>query len=209
MTNEKPNERVIAYVGRHGSTKANEEDRYRGQSDIPLDEKGRQDARELADFMATKTIGQAWTSDLSRSKDTANEVLKGRGIRATPLESLRPLDAGKFTGKKKSDHQQEMNYYHMNKDSRIPGGESINEVNDRVRAPLFRAFRAGMRTGEPSFISAHSSVIHALGQLLHNNHTHALVDPGGAVEVIFDGRKFQARPIFKPKKETKESAYAS
>jgi len=202
-------EKIIAYVARHGTTELNEENKYRGQKDVPLDDKGREDAKTLAKFMADKPIGQAWTSDLSRAKDTAKEVLKGRGIKATPLESLRPLDAGKYTGQKKSDHAEDMKYYHKNTNVRIPGGESIDGMNKRVRTPLFKAFRIGLRTGKPSFISAHSSVIHSLGHLLHDDHTHALVEPGGLVKVVFDGKKFHAKPVLKPKKESKETAYAS
>ena len=210
MADEKSNRQIVAYVVRHGDTALNDQNRYRGQKDIPLNDKGKQDARALAKFMANKPIGQAWTSDLSRARDTAKEILKGRGIKAVSLESLRPLDAGKFTGKKKDDHVEDMKYYHENTDARIPGGDSIDGMNKRVRTPLLRALRAGVRTGKPSLISAHSSVIHSLGNLLHEDHKHALVEPGGVVAVTFDGKKFQAEPVFKPKKEKEEvSAYAS
>jgi broad specificity phosphatase PhoE len=206
-------EQVVAYVGRHGTTALNKEDRYRGQKDVPLDDQGKQEAQEQAEFLANKPIGQAWSSDLSRAKDTAKAVLKGRNIKATPLESLRPLDAGKYTGQKKKDHEQDMKYYHEHTDERIPGGDSIDGMNKRVSRPLLRAMRAGLRTGKPSYLSAHSSVIHSLGHLLHNNHKAALVEPGGVVAVVFDGKKFYAVPVLKPKKEEAqegaESAYAS
>jgi broad specificity phosphatase PhoE len=202
-------DQVVAYIGRHGTTALNESDRYRGQADVPLDDQGKQDAKAQAKFMADKPIGQAWTSNLSRSKDTAKAVLKGRGIKAIPLSSLRPLDAGKFTGEKKSEHKEDMKYYHEHTDARIPGGESIDGMNKRVRPVLLKGLRAGVRTGKPSYFSAHSSVIHSLGNLLHGDHEHALVEPGGVVAVTFDGKKFQAKPVFKPKKEKQESAYAS
>lgn len=205
------NERVIGYVGRHGDTTYNDQKKFRGQADVPLNDKGKQDARDQAAFMADKPIGQAWTSDLSRAKDTAKEVLRGRQIKASSLQTLRPLDAGKYTGEKKDDHKEAMKYYHEHTDVPIPGGESIDQMNSRVRRPLFRGFRAALRTGKPSYFSAHSSVIHSLGHLLHNDHKHALVEPGGVVEVTFDGKKFNAKPVFKPKKQEEQdsSAYAS
>lgn len=202
-------DQVICYVGRHGDTTLNDEDRYRGQKNIPLNDKGRQDAKDQAAFMADKQIGQAWTSPLSRAKDTVKEVLKGRGIKATVSQKLLPLDAGKYTGQKKSDNKDQMKYYHEHTDVPIPGGESIDEMNDRSRPPLFKAFRAGLRTGKPSFVSAHSSVIHSLGNHLHGDHKAALVEPGGVVAVVFDGKKFRAVPVFKPKAESAETAYAS
>jgi broad specificity phosphatase PhoE len=203
------NEQIIAYVGRHGTTELNKEDRYRGQKDVPLDDQGREDAKSQAEFMADKEIGQAWTSPLSRAKDTAKEVLKHRGIKAVTSEGLLPIDAGKYTGEKKTDHAKQMKYYHEHTDIPIPGGESIDGMNTRVRRPLFKGFRIALRTGKPSFFSAHSSVIHSLGHLLHEDHKAALVEPGGVVMVTFDGKKFNAIPVFKPKKESEKSAYAS
>ncbi len=216
MAGENPNEQVICYVSRHGTTDWNANSgngggRYRGQKDIPLDAQGREDAKEAARFLANIKFGQAWSSDLSRSKDTAKEILKGKGIKVIPLASLKPLDSGKFTGMQKDDAKEDMKYYQEHTDVRIPGGESIDGMHKRVRPPVFKAFRAGLRTGKPSLLAVHSSVIHSIGHLLHDDHTAALVEPGGVIEVIFDGKKFHAKPIFKAKndKGTGEAHYAS
>lgn len=202
-------EKTVAYVVRHGSTKLNEENRYRGQKNVPLDDKGKNDAKELAKFFADKEIGQAWSSPLARATDTVKEILKEKGIKSTKDRGLLPLDAGKFTGMKKDDAQADMKYYHEHTDERIPGGESIDRMHKRVRPILFKAFRAGLRSGKPSLVSAHSSVIHSLGAILHENHKAALVEPGGVVKVVFDGKNFNAIPVLKPKQEKEESAYAS
>lgn len=202
-------EQVVAYFGRHGSTELNQEDRYRGQKNVPLDDQGRKDAEEQKEFLADKNIGQAWTSPLSRARETAKTVLKDHGLRATSNDALLPLDAGKYTGEKKSDYADKMKYYHEHTDVPIPGGESIDEINKRVRRPVFKALRAGVRTGKPSYVSSHSSVIHSLGQILHGDHKAALVEPGGVVAVTFDGKNFKAKPVFRPKKESEETAYAS
>jgi broad specificity phosphatase PhoE len=201
-------EKTVAYVVRHGTTKLNEENKYRGQKDAPLDDKGKEDAKALAKFMADKEVGQAWMSPLSRSRDTAKAVLKGRGVKSIPMKALLPLDAGKFTGMKKDDAKADMAYYHDHPSVPIPGGESIEDMHKRVRPVLMKAFRAGVR-GKPSLITAHSSVIHSLGHILHEDHKAALVEPGGAVQIIFDGKKFHAKPVLKPKKEKEQSAYAS
>src|SRR5258708_6911942 len=208
MADEKKDQ-VVAYVVRHGTTKLNEENRFRGQKDIPLDEKGKKDTEELAKFFADKQIGQAWTSPLMRAKDTAKKLLKGRKVKVTPAKQLLPLDAGKYTGMKKDDPNANMKYYHDHTNERIPDGESIDGMHDRVRPVLFKAFRAGLRTGKPSLVSAHSSVIHSLGAILHEDHKAALVEPGGVVAVTWDGKKFNAKPGFKPKQEKEYSGYAS
>lgn len=200
-------EKTVAFIVRHGTTKLNEENRYRGQKDVPLDDQGKQDAKQAAEFLKNQPIGQAWTSDLGRAKSTAKEILKGRKIQAASTKALRPLDSGKFAGQKKDDHKKEMEYYHEHTNERIPGGESIDEANNRMRKPLLKAFRAGVR-GKPSLVSAHSSVIHSAGDLLHNNHKAALVKPGGIVKIVYDGKNFKAKPVFKARME-EENHYAS
>jgi broad specificity phosphatase PhoE len=208
-TNEKPSGQVVCYAVRHGRTVANEENKFRGQMNIPLDENGKQDAKDAAEFLKDKTIGQAWTSPLSRSKDTAKVILKGRGIKAIPDEGLLPLDSGKLSGKSKEKHRSQMDYYEANPDKTIPGGESLDDLHERARRPLLKALRVGLRTKKPSLISAHASILHVLGELLHGDHEVALTEPGGIVEVSFDGKRFHAKPIFKAKEETKETQYAS
>ena len=205
-------EKTVAYVVRHGTTDLNAEDRYRGQLNIPLDKKGKEDAESLRDFFKDKEIGKAWTSDLSRASDTARTILRGKNIPATRDADLRPLDAGKFAGKKKSESKDEMKKYQNDTSKKIPGGESIDNLHSRNRRPLLKALRAGIN-GKPSLVSTHSSVIHSLGHILHGKHDVALVEPGGVVAVNWDGKKFNAKPIVKPKtkvsKVEKNPEYAS
>ena len=103
---------------------------------------------------------------MARATDTAKAILKPKGIKAVPVKTLLPLDAGKFTGMKKDDAKADMKYYHEHTADRIPGGESIEGMHKRVTPILFKAFRAGIRTGKPSLVSAHSSIIHSLGHIL-------------------------------------------
>lgn len=209
-------DKTVAYVVRHGTTDLNSSDpdkaRYRGQLNVPLDKKGKEDAEQLREFFKDKKIGKAWTSDLSRASNTAKTILQGRNIPATRDADLRPLDAGKFSGKKKSEYKDEMEKYQKDTSKKIPGGESIDNLHRRNRRPLLRAMRAGIN-GDPSLVSTHSSVIHSLGHILHGKHDVALVEPGGAVAVNWDGKKFSAKPILKPKKNEskaeKNPEYAS
>src|SRR5579885_2523768 len=96
-------EKTVAFIVRHGSTRLNDENKYRGQLDVSLDERGKREAKEVAEFLKNQQIGQAWTSDLRRAKDTAKEILKGRGLKAIPTEKLRPLDSGKFGERAKTN----------------------------------------------------------------------------------------------------------
>jgi len=197
--------KTVAYIVRHGTTDLNAQDKYRGQIDTPLDSKGKKDAEDLRKWFKDKKIGKAWTSDLARAKDTANTILQGKKTPATRSGDLRPLDAGDLAGKPKdAKHKAIMQKYQDDTSKTIPGGESIDNLHSRTRRPLFQAFRAGLK-GDPSLVSTHSSVIHSVGHHLHDNHEAALVEPGGVVEVTWDGKKFHAKPVFKPKTKKAEA----
>lgn len=189
----------VAYVVRHGTTELNSQGKFRGDKDIPLDAKGRKDAQQAAEFLKDKDLGNAYSSDLSRAKDTAKAVVGDKFVDTT--ENLRPLDVGNLAGKKKSEHMSEIAAIQKDHSLRLPGSdENLADFDQRIRHPLLKAFHAGIRTGKPSVVFTHASVIHGLGHLLHNDHEHNLVKPGGIVQVSFNGKDFIAEPVFKSKK---------
>ncbi|HKG04453.1 MAG TPA: histidine phosphatase family protein [Conexibacter sp.] len=72
-------------LARHGETDDNVPPlRFQGQRDTPLNERGREQARELADRVAAleQPVASLWASDLSRARETAEIV--GERIGLTP-----------------------------------------------------------------------------------------------------------------------------
>jgi len=61
-------------VWRHGRTEWNLAGRVQGQTDVPLDEVGREQAREAAARLASLQPTRIITSDLSRALETADEL---------------------------------------------------------------------------------------------------------------------------------------
>ena len=57
-------------------------------------------------------------------------------------------------------------------------------------------------------VVAHSSIIHELGNVVHNDHTSTLVRPGGVAAVSFDGKAFSAKPLIRPLTD-KDGKYAA
>jgi len=119
---------------RHGGTGLNgtaETDKIRGWKDIPLNDRGRQQAVELGKKYAGK-IDYIATSDLSRAHDTAKEIAKTN--KKSPVEitaDLRPWDMGKFQGQHSSEVQGQLSHYVDNPEKPIPGGENFNSFKDR------------------------------------------------------------------------------
>lgn len=68
------------YFLRHGQTDWNLESRYQGQVDIPLNETGIRQGKEVAERLRSTPIDACYASPLRRAQDTAKFVLEGRDI---------------------------------------------------------------------------------------------------------------------------------
>ncbi|MHC1771255.1 MAG: histidine phosphatase family protein [Flexilinea sp.] len=122
---------------RHGQTDWNIEGRYTGQSDVPLNESGRQQAESLAALLATQHFAAVYTSDLSRARETAEIIAAPHKISVNVEPRLREINQGEWEGL-------HFNFIRAQYDDlwkqrfidpagvRPPGGETINEVAARI-----------------------------------------------------------------------------
>jgi broad specificity phosphatase PhoE len=126
---------------RHGQTDWNLEGRYHGQSDVPLNDKGRSQAHRLAQFLEGQTFAAIYTSDLSRAKETA-EIIAQTIPSPVILESrLREINQGEWEGQLvetiKARYAGLWNERIIDPTNvRPPGGETVGEVAKRVYAAL-------------------------------------------------------------------------
>jgi len=83
---------------RHGETDWNAAGRLQGHTDRPLNDYGRQQARELADRLAGDDIEAVYASDLARARETA-EILGARlGLEVVIDPDLREKNWGNWEG---------------------------------------------------------------------------------------------------------------
>ena len=83
---------------RHGETDWNRERRFQGHADPPLNEAGREQARELAGLLAGEQSEAVYSSDLRRARETA-EILAARlDAEVVALRELREIDVGSWQG---------------------------------------------------------------------------------------------------------------
>lgn len=87
------------YLVRHGETVDNARQVMQGQTQGELNEKGREQARQVAERLAKEHFDAIVSSDLHRSVQTAEIIAAPHGlpVRTTPL--LRERDWGSFTGR--------------------------------------------------------------------------------------------------------------
>jgi broad specificity phosphatase PhoE len=209
MPDQSSSPRIVAYFVRHGQTTLNAEGRFRGPADPPLDDKGFEDAEKLSRYFQNIDLGEAWASDKVRAVQTAEAILDPKGQVANQTPDLHALNVGYLSGEMKDapDNRASVEYHQDHPDDAFPDGESLNAFRKRVRPVILRAIHSGYQSGKPSLVVAHSSIIHELGNVVHNDHTKTIVKPGGVAAVTFDGKHFNANPIIKPANQ--KDAYAA
>lgn len=190
---------IVAYVARHGQTTLNKDGCFRGNKNPPLDETGIAQAHQLAKLFSTIDVSHIFCSDKVRATNTAEIISKRKGNKIHKSEALRALNVGDFSGQKRTpESEADLQKYLDDPDTKIPGGESLNEFKSRIRPCIQEAIELYTECGEPPLIVAHSSVIHETGSMIFGDHKSVLVEPGGAIAIYISNGKLGAEAIFKP-----------
>jgi broad specificity phosphatase PhoE len=85
-------------LARHGETDWNAARRVQGHTDVPLNERGREQARALAEELQDEPLDAVYASDLLRAHETARIVAASRGLGVTVLPQLRERNFGTWEG---------------------------------------------------------------------------------------------------------------
>ena len=152
---------VRILLARHGETVYNVEGRWQGQSDSPLTDRGRAQARELARALAQERVAAIYTSDLGRAYSTAAIVAASHGMEVTRDERLREVHVGAWSGlgRHEIDHAFPGGLHQWaTTPSRyvIPGGEAIHQAEQRALA--FFADRMPEHEGETIVVISHGAL---------------------------------------------------
>ena len=83
---------------RHGETDWNADGRLQGQTDRPLSDHGRRQARTLAEELDGEALDAIYSSDLSRARETAEIVAERLGLAVELDADLREKDWGNWEG---------------------------------------------------------------------------------------------------------------
>ena len=83
---------------RHGETEDNKARRFQGWKDTPLNIAGHEQAKKVAERLRGEHIDALYTSDLSRTVETAEHIARALSIPAQKVHALREHDMGIFTG---------------------------------------------------------------------------------------------------------------
>ena len=123
------------YLARHGDTAWTDSHQHTGRTDLPLNERGEEHARQLGERLRTFTFARVFTSPLRRASKTCEMAGFGGGAEVDP--DLTEWDYGRFEGKLTSEILAELPGWELYRDG-CPGGESPGDVADRADRFLAR-----------------------------------------------------------------------
>jgi 2,3-bisphosphoglycerate-dependent phosphoglycerate mutase len=189
---------------RHGESQWNLENRFTGWIDVPLSEKGVEEAKSAGEKLKEYRFDHAFTSVLKRANDTLNIVLDISGQKTIPIDYNQALNERHYgdlqglnkaeTAKKYGDAQ--VKIWRRSFDVPPPNGESLKNTLERVLPYWESAILPCVKKGERLIIVAHGNSLRSLVMHLDNLSKEAVLElniPTGAPLVYeFDG---DARPV--------------
>ncbi|GAB4100219.1 histidine phosphatase family protein [Sinomonas halotolerans] len=170
LSGGRPRGRRIVFW-RHGRTDWNAAGRFQGQTDIPLNEVGRQQAAEAALRLAALSPDAIVSSDLSRTRDTAEALSAVTGLAVALDSGLRETNAGDWQGHT-FDAIRALDGDALHRweegDVEVPAGgaETRLDVAARVRAAVTRALGVLPADGTLVVVSHGGAIRVGLAELL-------------------------------------------
>jgi broad specificity phosphatase PhoE len=155
------------YLVRHGENPANVLGQLSSRIiDFPLNERGRLQASQTAEYFRSITIHEIYSSPLKRAYETAQIIAAPHGLQVAPLENFREIFTGKCEEEDAASEASWGIWFQVNQawlagnlETRFPGGENYYEVRDRMRAGLEQVL-AG-KDGRSILIVAHIGILTA------------------------------------------------
>jgi broad specificity phosphatase PhoE len=140
-------DRTRIVLVRHGQTAWNREVRFRGRADLPLDDFGLKQAEATGRYLAARWPADVvYASPMERAMQTAAAIADVHGLTAQPFDGLLDIDFGEWQGQ--SPDEVEKRYpellrawFETPHTVHVPGGESLDDVRDRVVSGLDRVIQ--------------------------------------------------------------------
>ena len=161
---------------RHGESIWNEKGMWTGFKDVPLTEKGKQEAREAGKLIKEVKFEVGFSSPLTRATQTMDEIKKELIKNDFPVFqdiALNERDYGEYTGKNKWEIKKlvgDKEFFKIRRswDHPILKGESLKDVYNRVLPYYKDEILPELQKGKNVLICAHGNSLRALVKFLEN-----------------------------------------
>lgn len=153
------------YFIRHGESVSNLITQFAGSLDMPLTEKGREQAAATASFLQNIPFSAVYASDLARAYDTGLAVAESHHIPIFGTPQLREIYAGDWEGKSYSQLETEFPDSYGVWRTQIglaacPNGESVAQLQTRIRTCVEEIVRK--HPNETICIATHATPIRVM-----------------------------------------------
>jgi len=133
---------------RHAATAWTAQGRFQGQTNIPLSPHGRRQATALAQRLMAETLHMLYASDLQRAWETAQTIAAPYALHVHAEPRLREMAFGRWEGLTYTEMQQQdaqslAAWEHDQLHSPPPGGETLLQMTERIRAAYVDMLAAG------------------------------------------------------------------
>lgn len=125
----------VIYLARHGETAWSVAGKHTGLTDLPLTERGEQNARRLGERLRGLTFAKVFTSPLQRAGRTCE--LAGFGRAAEVEQDLVEWNYGQYEGRTSAEIHAERPDWQLFRDG-CPGGETPEQVRARAERVVRR-----------------------------------------------------------------------
>lgn len=181
------------YILRHGTTEWNRLGRLQGIHNTPLNQAGRDLARETSKGMKDVHLDLVISSPLDRAYETAQIVCEGRDIPFIKDERLKEIDFGEWeglvcAGENAQITHEDMKRYNDLSDGNFKSksGESLNEVIARAEGFMQDLLSRKELEEKSILLSTHGAFARALNHCYwqDNDFWHGCVPPNCSVSIL-------------------------
>ena len=161
---------------RHGESQWNLENRFTGWTDVPLTDKGREEARRGGLRLRGIRFDKAFTSVLQRAIETLEIVLKVIGQEAIPVERDQALNErhyGDLQGLNKAETaekygKEQVHIWRRSYDVPPPEGESLKDTAARTLPYFDSRILPELQAGRDVIVAAHGNSLRSIVMQLEN-----------------------------------------
>lgn len=149
---------------RHGETDWNKIGKIQGAEDVPLNALGKEQAKITRNLLKDFEFDACYSSDLSRTHETALIILGNGETSRLPISlqpQLREYDCGAIGGCYRTETISQAWEMHIKGEELIPGAETANDLKSRV-FDFLEEIEAKHNDNERILIVTHRGVIRSL-----------------------------------------------
>lgn len=129
------------FIIRHGQTEWNRVERFRGLTDLELNDTGVKQAGAAAVRLMQWSVAAVYTSPLKRAMRTAEAIARPRNLEVRPLESIIDMNFGKWHGLSLDEARKQYPELYSLWETQphkvqFPEGENLPQVQARAMAAV-------------------------------------------------------------------------